>query len=61
MKITVFWNISVCSLIQVDGRFRDAYCLHRQGDAVFIMLHKNLSATVVIGGGHALGRMDMMF
>jgi hypothetical protein len=31
LKITVFWNIAPCSLINVDRRVSRAYCLHRQG------------------------------
>jgi hypothetical protein len=30
--MTVFWDIPPCSLIEVDRRFRSAYCLHHQGD-----------------------------
>jgi hypothetical protein len=30
--MTPFWNIAPCSLVEVNGRYRDAYCLHRQGD-----------------------------
>jgi hypothetical protein len=32
MKMTAFSDIAKCSLIEVDGRFRDAYCLLYQGD-----------------------------
>jgi hypothetical protein len=32
MKITAFWDIVPHSLIEVDWRFRGAYCLHRQCD-----------------------------
>jgi hypothetical protein len=28
-----FWNIASCSLVEVDRRFRSAYCLHNQGDS----------------------------
>jgi hypothetical protein len=31
-KMTVFWGVAACSLLQIDRRFRDAYCLHYQGD-----------------------------
>jgi hypothetical protein len=27
-----FWDIARCSLVVVDQNFRDAYCLHHQGD-----------------------------
>jgi hypothetical protein len=26
MKVTVFWNVAPCSLIEIDRRFRGAYC-----------------------------------
>jgi hypothetical protein len=28
---TIFWNISSCSVTELDRRFRGAYCLHHQG------------------------------
>jgi hypothetical protein len=31
MKMTVFWDVSPCSLVEVYRRFRGAYCLHHQG------------------------------
>jgi hypothetical protein len=30
MKIRAFWNISPCSLVVIDRRFRGAYYLHHQ-------------------------------
>jgi hypothetical protein len=32
MKMTVFWDISPYSLVEVDRRFRDVYCLHHHGN-----------------------------
>jgi hypothetical protein len=32
MKMTVFWDVAPCSLIEIYRRYRDAYCLHQQGD-----------------------------
>jgi hypothetical protein len=32
MKIAVFWDVAPCSLVDTDGRFRGAYCLHHQSD-----------------------------
>jgi hypothetical protein len=29
MKMTAFWDNAPCSLVEVDRRFRDAYCLHQ--------------------------------
>jgi hypothetical protein len=30
-----FWDIAPYSLVEVDWRFRGAYCLHYQGDDIF--------------------------
>jgi hypothetical protein len=30
-KLGVFWDVLSCSKLDVDGRFRDACCLHHQG------------------------------
>jgi hypothetical protein len=32
MKMTVFFDVAPCSLVEVHLRFKDAYCLHHQGD-----------------------------
>jgi hypothetical protein len=32
MKIITVSDIAPCSFVEVDRRFRDAYCLHQQGD-----------------------------
>jgi hypothetical protein len=31
MKMTVFWFVVPCSLVEIDGRLRDTHCLHHQG------------------------------
>jgi hypothetical protein len=31
-KMTVFWDVAPCSLVEVYQRFRGAYCFHHQGD-----------------------------
>jgi hypothetical protein len=31
MKMTAFWHIAACSLVEVGRRFMDAYCFHHQG------------------------------
>jgi hypothetical protein len=33
VKCGVFWDVAPCSQVEVDRRFRGAYCLHHQGDA----------------------------
>jgi hypothetical protein len=30
--MTVFWDVVSCSLVEVDRRFRNVYCLHYQCD-----------------------------
>jgi hypothetical protein len=30
VKMAVFWDAAPCSLIEVDRRFRGAYCLYHQ-------------------------------
>jgi hypothetical protein len=32
LKMTAFWDRGPCSVVEVDRRFRDAYCLYHQGD-----------------------------
>jgi hypothetical protein len=32
VKMIVLWNIAMCSMVETDGRFRDAYCLHNRPD-----------------------------
>jgi hypothetical protein len=32
MKMTVFWVVAPCSLVEVYRRLRGACCLHHQGD-----------------------------
>jgi hypothetical protein len=32
-EFRVFWDVVPCSHVEVDRRFRGAYCLHHQGDS----------------------------
>jgi hypothetical protein len=32
LKMTVFWDVAPCSLVETDRRFRGVYRLHHQGD-----------------------------
>jgi hypothetical protein len=34
LKIRAFWDVSPCSLVRVDRRFRGAYRLYHQGDEI---------------------------
>jgi hypothetical protein len=38
MKMTAFWNIAPCGLIEVDRHFRGAYCFQHQGDVIALMM-----------------------
>jgi hypothetical protein len=35
MKMNVSWDIAPCSPVEIDGRFRGAYCLNRQVDVSY--------------------------
>jgi hypothetical protein len=37
IKMTVFWYVVPCSLVEVYRRLRCAYCLHRQGKIALMM------------------------
>jgi hypothetical protein len=32
MKVTVFWDVARCSLIEINRRFGDVYCLNHHYD-----------------------------
>jgi hypothetical protein len=32
MKTANLWNITPCGMVDIDQRFRRAYCIHHQGD-----------------------------
>jgi hypothetical protein len=32
----IFWDVAPCNLVEIDRRFRSAYCLHHQGDGVIV-------------------------
>jgi hypothetical protein len=44
MKMAVLWDVAPRSLVEIDRRFRGAYCLHHQGDSypAYEMLHRSL-------------------
>jgi hypothetical protein len=37
MKMIVFWDVVPCSLVDIDRRFRGAYCLHHHPDDVAVI------------------------
>jgi hypothetical protein len=45
---TAFWDTAPCSLVEVDRRFRDAYCLHHNGDETSTRLHEAASQKAII-------------
>jgi hypothetical protein len=34
MKMSIFRDVALCSMVETDRRFRGAYCLHHQGALV---------------------------
>jgi hypothetical protein len=43
-KMTALWDIVPYSLVEVDRRFRDVYCLHHQGDEYAACGNENLKS-----------------
>jgi hypothetical protein len=37
MKVTVFWNVALCTLVVPEQCLRDAYCHHHQGDEYHLL------------------------
>jgi hypothetical protein len=46
VKVTVFWDTAPCSLVEVERRFRGAYCLHHQGDLIALEAERVLDTSV---------------
>jgi hypothetical protein len=38
LNMTIIWDIVTCSLVEIDRRFRGAYCLHHRGVACLKVL-----------------------
>jgi hypothetical protein len=32
LRVAFFWDVAPCSVVEIDRRFRDAYCLHHEVD-----------------------------
>jgi hypothetical protein len=47
MKTTAFWDVARCSLIEVDWRFRGAYCLPHEGGRLHGSISQKALMTVV--------------
>jgi hypothetical protein len=51
MKMPAFWAVAPCSLVEVDRRFRGAYCLlqHRPEDRQYVPLKRRSTPTRLNG------------
>jgi hypothetical protein len=47
MKMTVFWEVAPCSLVEIYWRFKGAYCLHHQGGESVMMEAASTSETSI--------------
>jgi hypothetical protein len=45
MKLSVFWDITPCSLVGTDRRFGGAYCLHHKGIHFIIAIMMETAST----------------
>jgi hypothetical protein len=45
MKMTVFWDVRLCCLVEAYRRFRGTCCLHHQGDESLITLMMEAAST----------------
>jgi hypothetical protein len=45
LKMTVFWDVAPCNLVEVYRRFRGACCLHQQGVGFIIVLIMEAAST----------------
>jgi hypothetical protein len=45
MKMTVFWDVAQCSLVEVYRRFRGACCLHHQALLILYAFITSLMST----------------
>jgi hypothetical protein len=56
MKMTVFWAVALCSLIEIDCHFRGAHSLHHQDNHPehfnSINVHKTQEVTEQVCGVH---------
>jgi hypothetical protein len=46
MKMTAFWNTAPCSLVEVDRRFRGAYCLHQGTSETFVYFNETTRSCI---------------
>jgi hypothetical protein len=44
-KMTVFWNVAPCSLVEIDRCFRATYCLHHQCDLLIAVMTEAVSSS----------------
>jgi hypothetical protein len=48
LKMSVFWDVAPCSLVNTDWSFREAYCLHHQGNSITTKLHSATSQKTAV-------------
>jgi hypothetical protein len=55
MKMTAFWDVAPCSLVEVDRRFRGAFChLHQQGRTHLGLTHSYIPSRPLDRGTYYL-------
>jgi hypothetical protein len=47
VEVTVFWNVALCSLVEINLHFRGAYCLHYKAIIAIMMEAARNSETSV--------------
>jgi hypothetical protein len=45
MKMIVIWDVELYSLVDVDRRFREVYCLHHEGDECMVLMKAAVSSS----------------
>jgi hypothetical protein len=46
MTMAVVWDVAPCSLVEVDRRFRDDYCLRHQGDKTSVNFYETTGRNI---------------
>jgi hypothetical protein len=48
LKMTVFWDVAPCSMVEIDRRFGGAYCLHLYALMKLTDVSEVLTASIII-------------
>jgi hypothetical protein len=70
--MTAFWDVALCSLVGVEWRFRDVYCLRHRGDEGSMMeavrtsetsadFHETAQRYIPESGRHILCRLNLKY